>query len=122
MQNALKLKEHYETDPPRLSFGGTEGCTFHKDWPKSEYNESIEGSIPVWRHTEPRSDEGLSLDGYCVVNVCLDPSGRQIPEVLSLPKEMEGHEIRILVYLTSLDCISMRAIGGITNSSTKQLA
>lgn len=119
-----RLTKNYTENPPRLSFNGSEGQSVtgmvHSEWPHNEEKEHLgDGSIIVWRSRIPAGTSPLPVEGYCVVNACLDVTGRSIPERLPLFQEMEGHELIIVVYVDKLGCIRMRAIGGFTSLATR---
>lgn len=124
MELIEKLIAHYKLNPPRLSYDGREGRDVkgaaYPSWPKEEEIKLLGvGSIAVWRGRIPGTKIELPVEGYCVVDACLDETGRFIPEALPLWPEMEGHELSIIVYVDRLDCVRMRAIGGFTTIKTR---
>ncbi len=124
METINRLRKHYEQYPPRLSYGGTEGKNVtgkpYLKWPHEEESKSLGvGSVKVWHKRIPTVTSMLPVEGYCVVNACLDETGRFNPEALPLWPEMEGHELDIVVYVDMFDCIRMRAIGGFTFFKTR---
>jgi hypothetical protein len=117
MNVIARLIKHYQIQQPRLSFGESEGsavqmCLFDK-WPDQEAIKSL--GVVVWRHKTMASPDTAPTIGYCMVNAYLDLSGRSNPDALPLPREMQNHELQIVVYVDYLDCIRMRAIGGYTS-------
>lgn len=110
-----RLRAHYQIQPPRYSFkGSSEGLTMEAQlFDKRPNQKAIDLEIPVWREFK-QANAGVSLDGYCVVNVLLDASENGNPEMLPLPPQMEGHELETEIYVDCLNCIRMRAIGGYT--------
>ncbi len=114
MNTIERLTEHYLIQPPQLSFGGSEGTAIQRrvfdKWPDQEATNPL-GGIAVWRYRTTSSPEATPSIGYCVVDACLDVSGRGTPDALPLPLEMQNHEVEIIVYVDHLDCIRMRAIG-----------
>jgi hypothetical protein len=109
-----RLTKYYQTQPPRLSFGGSEGSALQMrvfdKYPDEEATKPL--GITVWRHRSTVNLDTAPIVGYCMVDVCLDFSGWSNPDALHLPLEMQNHELEIVVYLDRLDCIRMRAIGG----------
>jgi len=109
-----RLTQHYQTQPPRLSFRGSEGSAMQMrifdKYPDEEATKPL--GVTVWRHRSTASPDVAPAVGYCMVDACLDVSGWNNPDALPLPVEMKNHELEIVVYLDCLDCIRMRAIGG----------
>ena len=109
-----KLTKHYQTQPPKLDFGGSEGTAFQtqvfEEWPDHEAIKPL-GGVTVWRYRTAVSPKDILNVRYCVVDVCLDVSGRDTPAALPLPPEMQNQPTEIVVYVDHLDCIRMRAIG-----------
>lgn len=124
MELVNRLRMHYEKYPPRLSYGGSggknvKGKTYSK-WPAEEEFASLGvAAIQVWYSKIPASTEILPVEGYCVVDACLDQSGHLTPDALPLWLEMEGHAIYINVYVDMYACVHMRAIGGFTSYKTR---
>jgi hypothetical protein len=124
MEVISRLKTHYEQYPPRLSYGGNEGKNItgkrYQKWPtEEEFNSLGIAAVKVWHEKLPATADTFPVEGYCVVDTCLDNSGRLIPDALPLWPEMEGHELSICVYVDRLDRIHMRAIGGFTSFETR---
>ena len=124
MELITRLRAHYAQCPPRLSYGGSEGKNVtgkaYPKWPEDEASKPLEaGAVQVWSNKIPAVAEALPVEGYCVVNACLDETGRLKPEALPLWPEMEGHELSVTVYVDMYDRILMRAIGGFTSHKTR---
>ncbi len=109
-----RLIQHYLNQAPLLSFTAQEGDSLkvrqYHEWPEKEAGEEL--GAPVWRGHEKASSNTPPPDGYCVIDACLDASGFKNPGTLPLHPQMRGQEIRIIVYVDTLNCIHMRAIGG----------
>ncbi len=85
MEVIERLKSYYKENPPRLSYGGSEGEAVrgkvYHEWPKEEELKAL-GSV-VWRAQFPASpDASQPPDGYCAVDAYLDPSGHTNPDAL----------------------------------------
>lgn len=117
MHNVERLRTYYQKLPPCMSYGGSEGESLkgkvYAKWPEEELSASLGGPI-VWRSHILAMPDVPVPDGYCSVDACLDSSGLQNPEALPLFPEMEGHELRVVVYVDCLNRIWMKAIGGFT--------
>lgn len=123
MEMVRRLKAHYEQCPPRLSYGGNEGKNVtgksYQKWPTEEESKILGvGAVKVWYKKLSAKTDALPIEGYCVVDACLDETGRLTPDALPLWPEMEGHELTICVYVDMYDRIFMRAIGGFTSFKT----
>lgn len=124
MELINRLMTHYKQYPPRLSYGGNEGKNLtgksYQKWPTEEELNSLGiAAVKVWYEKYPPTTDKLPVEGYCVMDACLDESGRLTPDALPLSPEMEGHELSICVYVDMLDRIHMRAIGGFTSFETR---
>ena len=124
MEMISKLKTHYEQYPPRLSYGGNEGKNVteknYQKWPTEEESKPLGvAAVKVWHEKLSAKADAFPVECYCVVDACLDDSGRLIPDALPLRPEMEGHELSICVYVDMFDQIHMRAIGGFTSFKTR---
>ena len=120
---ARRLRIHYEQCPPRLSYGGSEGKNIegkaYPKWPTEEESKLLKVAVvKVWYKKLPATDT-FPVEGYCVVNACLDETGRLTPDAVPLWPEMEGHEVSICIYVDMYDRIFMRAIGGFTSFKTR---
>jgi hypothetical protein len=117
MEVVTRLKNHYESHPPQVRFEGlVENVVPYKEWPENLARK--DPGIIVW-HKTIKANTGTSRppDAYYVINECLDPVGDKKPRVLTLPSNMLGHAIQIIVYIDRFDRIFMRAIGGFTAAS-----
>jgi hypothetical protein len=124
MELINRLRTYYEQYPPHLSYGGNEGKNVtgkpYQKWPTEEEFDSLGiAAVKVWHKNLPARANAFPIEGYCVVDACLDESGRLTPNALPLWPEMEGHELLICVYVDRLDRIHMRAIGGFTSFETR---
>ena len=124
MELITRLRAHYAQCPPRLSYGGSEGKNVtgkvYPKWPDDEVSKPLgAGAVQVWSNKILAIAEALPIEGYCVVDACLDETGRLNPEALPLWPEMEGHELSVTVYVDMYDRILMRAIGGFTSHKTR---
>jgi hypothetical protein len=120
-----RLKIHYEQCPPRLSYNGLEGTNvIGKRYSKLPTAEELgplgKDSLQVWHKKVPATTGTLPVEGYCVIEACLDVTGRSNPDALPLWPEMEGHELYIDIYVDNLNRILMRAIGGFTSYETRE--
>jgi hypothetical protein len=117
MYNVEKIKCHYDNHPPRLSFGGSEGLsvkgTVFLKFPEEEFYRNSNG-ITVLHSKIEATNPSLSVDGYCLVEACLQIGGKEIPDALPFFPEMEGHSISVIVFVDWFERIRMRAIGGFT--------
>jgi hypothetical protein len=114
MNTVTRLKCHYKHTPPQILFGGLVGNDhLHKEWPEMLDKENL--GIRVWEKSiESNSDASCPVDGYYVIDECLDPRGDQTPPVLTLPLNTQGHDLHIIVYVDIFNRICMRAIVGAT--------
>jgi hypothetical protein len=124
MEMVRRLRTHYEQHPPRLSYGGNEGKNVtgksYQKWPTEEESKPLGVAVvKVWCEKLSAKADAFPVEGYCVVDACLDETGRLTPNALPLWPEMEGHEISICVYVDMYDRIFMRAIGGFTSFKTR---
>jgi len=124
MEVIPRLRKHYEKNPPRPSYKGTEGKSMtgkvYSRWPHEEETRQLGvGAVEVWKERIPATQSILPLEGYCLVDACLDDTGHINTEVLPLWPEMEGHELLIVIYVDMFDCTRMRAIGGFTSRKTR---
>ncbi len=121
MENIRRLRAHYEHYPPRLSYIGKEETSItgkcYQKWPKEEEYKRL--GATVWHQKLPASADALPVEGYCVIDACLDNSGHLTPDAMPLHPEMKGHELSICIYVSMLDRIHMRAIGGFTSIETR---
>ncbi|MDP1609399.1 MAG: hypothetical protein Q8L98_08840 [Chlamydiales bacterium] len=118
-----RLKTHYQQLSPKPSYDGMGGERIwstkpYSQWPKEE--EKIIAGIPVFTKRFPASEKSLPIEGYRIVEACLDVSGCTNPEVFPLWPEMEGHEIWVTIYVDALNCIRMKAIAGFTLHKTRE--
>ena len=120
-----RLTNYYKQNPPRLSYGGSEGENMrgkvYLEWPKEE-EVTNRGEVVVWLENIEASSDAPPIEGYCIVDVSLDPSGHKNPDALPLFPEMKGHALRIAVYVDSLDRIHMKAVGGFSSHGTRENA
>lgn len=119
-----RLKSHYERNPPRSSYGGSEGegmrgTVYHK-WPEGEDSKTL-GGVVVWQGDIAASSGALPPDGYCVVDVCLDPSGYETPDAFPLWPEMEGHALRVVIYVDMFNRIHAKAVGGFSSYKKREI-
>lgn len=124
MEMARRLMTYYEQYPPRLSYGGNEGKNItgkiYQMWPTEEESKFLGvASVKVWHEKLPAKANVFPVEGYCVVDACLDESGRLTPDALPLWPEMEGHELSICVYVDMYERTFMRAIGGFMSFETR---
>lgn len=124
MKTINRLTNHYEQHPPQLSYGGSEGknvtAKIYPSLPHEEMSKPLGvGSVQIWFKEFPATKTSLPIEGYCVVNACLDETGRLNPAALPLWPEMEGHGLRVMIYADMLNCIQMKAIGGFTTYKTR---
>jgi hypothetical protein len=118
-----KLKKSYQELPPKPSYDGIGGegicpTRVSPQWPKEE--EQITLGISVWCERFPATEIFLPIEGYAIMEVCLDASGNMRPEVFPLWPEMEGHETWVVIYVDPLNCIRMKAIAGFTLHKTRE--
>ncbi len=123
MEQITRLIAHYAQCPPRLSYGGPEGtCVkgkLYPKWPDEDSKLLGVGNIQVWAKTIPAIEKTLLIEGYCVVDACLDETGHLTPEAVPLWPEMEGHELYLIIYVDPHNRILVRAIGGFTSYKTR---
>lgn len=118
--------EHYKSHPPRLSYGGSEGEGFKvlafEQYPHEEANKLFPpGCTVIWRGHFPDIKNGLPLEKYCVVSVCLDSWGNSMPKAIPLLPEMEGHALIASIYVDMFGRIFGCALGGATSYETRVL-
>lgn len=124
MDQINRLREHYKSNPPRLSYGGSEGEGWKGlafvSYPQEEAGKSLGlGTVIVWRGKFPSTNEELPVERHCVVTVCLDSWGNSNPEAIPLHPEMEGHAVDALIYVDMMGNIHAKAIGGATTHATR---
>jgi hypothetical protein len=93
MEMISKLRTHYEQYPPRLSYGGNEGKNVtgksYQKWPTEEESKPLGvAAVKVWYEKLSAKADTFPVEGYCVVDACLDDTGRLIPDALPLWPEM----------------------------------
>ncbi len=124
MEKIAQLIQHYQSAPPRLSYGGSEGTGWdglaYEKYPQEEANNSIgPGAQIVWSGKFQATRIDLPIECYCVINVCLDVRGNSIPTALPLYPEMAGHALDAIIYVDMFGCIRAKAIGGATTYATR---
>lgn len=124
MEMIQKLKNHYEQNPPYLSYESNQGnglkFTLRSERAgKEEFEFLGVGSAVVWRADIQDSEDVFPVEGYGIVEAILDVSGVSIPEELSLFPEMEGHAVNIIVYVDMLNCVRLKATGAYTSHETR---
>lgn len=89
MEMISKLKTHYEQYPPRLSYGGSEGKYVtgksYQNWPiEEEFKLLGAAGVKVWYEKLSAKEDAFPIEGYCVVDACLDDTGRLIPDAIAM--------------------------------------
>jgi hypothetical protein len=120
----MKLKMLHDQCSPRISYAGIEAKSVKREeylyWPREEEMKPLgPGAVQIWHKKIPAMRDAPPIEGYCFVEVCLDEAGSDIPKVLTLYPEMEGHELCITIYVNMYGRIQMKAIGGFTSHKTR---
>jgi hypothetical protein len=88
---------------------------------QAEVNELLPGQNrnEVYYNEYPASRSDLPVEAYCLVTICLDSRGDSVPNAIPLLLEMEGHAVKVGIYIDMFDRIFAYAIGGATTHATR---
>ncbi len=108
-------KKYYDINPPQLDFGGAEGSFVSSnpldklDNKEKERHQLNASNIILTIHQNAHNPTPRSKKIFFAVR--FDKFGSEIPALLPLPPQMEGHELHITLYLDNHEFITMIAIG-----------